>query len=137
MTRGHSVTRDENSLFNLNPDWHRELWARVPDGRILHLASDGTRHLAYHNPGHRITTLPSADSPAIRHPSGQGQDLITADLHQLPFADSAFDHAVGGFLLRGIRQHPVEALAEVRRVLKMGGRLFTLEYGLSEAQLAR
>ena len=49
---------------------------------------------------------------------------------QLPFADNAFDCVVSTFTLCSI-EHVNQALSEVVRVLKPGGRLLFLEHGLS------
>lgn len=49
---------------------------------------------------------------------------------RLPWPDNAFDSVVSTFTLCSIARVD-EALAEVRRVLKPGGRFFFLEHGLS------
>jgi ubiquinone/menaquinone biosynthesis C-methylase UbiE len=48
----------------------------------------------------------------------------------VPFADAAFDTIVMTWTLCSI-SNPIEALAEMRRVLKPGGRLLFVEHGLS------
>jgi len=58
-----------------------------------------------------------------------------ADIRQgvgeaLPFADESFDTAVCTYTLCSVDQ-PTQVLAELRRVLKPGGKLLFLEHGLS------
>ena len=63
--------------------------------------------------------------------------LIRASADQLPFAAAAFDTLVMTWTLCSI-PNPSAALAEMRRVLKPGGRLLFVEHGLSpEARIAR
>ena len=56
--------------------------------------------------------------------------LVRASAEQLPFADTAFDTLVMTWTLCSI-PNPSAALAEIRRVLKPGGRLMFVEHGLS------
>ena len=56
--------------------------------------------------------------------------LVQASAEQLPFADTAFDTLVMTWTLCSI-PNPIAALAEMRRVLKPGGRLLFVEHGLS------
>lgn len=56
--------------------------------------------------------------------------LVRASAEQLPFADGAFDTLVMTWTLCSI-PNPIRALAEMRRVLKPGGRLLFVEHGLS------
>jgi ubiquinone/menaquinone biosynthesis C-methylase UbiE len=53
--------------------------------------------------------------------------LAIADAQHLAWTDRSFDSAVGTLVFCSI-PHPEMALAEVRRVLKPGGRLFLLEH---------
>jgi ubiquinone/menaquinone biosynthesis C-methylase UbiE len=63
--------------------------------------------------------------------------LHEADVHDLPFADDTFDHAVVGLALCTIPR-PAAALGEVRRVLGEGGTLHFLEHVRSpRARVAR
>ena len=53
-------------------------------------------------------------------------DWVRGDLLELPFADSSFDAATVGFGVRNVADLE-QALAELRRVLRPGGRLAILE----------
>ena len=50
---------------------------------------------------------------------------VVADLHRLPFADDSVDGVISIAVLEHVRD-PETALAEMHRVLKPGGRIFTL-----------
>ena len=56
--------------------------------------------------------------------------LVRASAEHLPFANAAFDTVVMTWTLCSI-PNPNAALAEMRRVLKPGGRLLFVEHGLS------
>jgi ubiquinone/menaquinone biosynthesis C-methylase UbiE len=56
--------------------------------------------------------------------------LVRASAEELPFANAAFDTLVMTWTLCSI-PNPNAALAEMRRVLKPGGRLLYVEHGLS------
>lgn len=57
-------------------------------------------------------------------------EIIEAPAEQLPLADRSIDTAVVTYTLCSV-EDPLQALAEVRRVLKPDGRVLFLEHGLS------
>lgn len=59
--------------------------------------------------------------------AGPNLSVIQADAESLPFADAQFDCVTIGFGLRNVT-HKDRALAEMRRVLRPGGRLLVLEF---------
>ena len=63
--------------------------------------------------------------------------LVRASAKDIPFGDATFDAVVMTWTLCSI-PNPMTALAEMRRVLKPGGRLLFIEHGLSpEIRIAR
>ncbi|GAA4161921.1 hypothetical protein GCM10022286_20260 [Gryllotalpicola daejeonensis] len=58
---------------------------------------------------------------AARRPDAAGIRFTTAKLPHLPYPDDAFDAAAANFAINHV-DHPRESLAELRRVLKPGGR---------------
>lgn len=56
--------------------------------------------------------------------------LIEASAERLPFADARFDSAVLTYTLCSVAD-PARALAEIKRVLRPGSRLFFVEHGLA------
>jgi ubiquinone/menaquinone biosynthesis C-methylase UbiE len=63
-------------------------------------------------------------------------DCRTLDGESLPFDDHTFDNAVSTWTLCSIPRADL-ALAEIRRVLKPGGRLVFVEHGLSNDETVR
>ena len=62
--------------------------------------------------------------------------LVAADGMRLPFADGVFDALTVGFGLRNMASWP-EAVAEMARVLRPGGRLVVLDFSLPAGLLRR
>ena len=59
-----------------------------------------------------------------------------ADIMRMPFADEVFDCVTGGYALRNVPDI-AGALAEIKRVLRPGGRLFSLDFGHPGNRLCR
>jgi demethylmenaquinone methyltransferase / 2-methoxy-6-polyprenyl-1,4-benzoquinol methylase len=58
------------------------------------------------------------------------------DIMQMPFAEQTFDCVTGGYALRNVPD-VAGALAEIKRVLKPGGRLLSLDFGHPPNRLYR
>jgi demethylmenaquinone methyltransferase/2-methoxy-6-polyprenyl-1,4-benzoquinol methylase len=61
---------------------------------------------------------------------------LVGDMLDLPFADASFDVVTTGYGLRNVVDLP-KALAEIRRVLRPGGRLCALDFDRPERRLTR
>ncbi len=72
--------------------------------------------------------LASRDGCASRHAAVGRRLFLVGDAMSLPFPDGRFDAAAVAFGLRNVAD-PGEALREIRRVLRPGGRLAILEFG--------
>ena len=60
--------------------------------------------------------------------------LVNGRAERLPFADATFDHVTFTYLLRYV-DDPAATVAELARVLKPGGRLAALEFGVPTSRL--
>ncbi len=67
---------------------------------------------------------------------GRVPELAAADANALPFADARFDAVVFSYLLRYVSD-PSETLVELARVLKPGGTLASVEFGVPRSPLPR
>jgi SAM-dependent methyltransferase len=103
-----------------------DLAGDVADRRILDVGcSSGPLSAALRDRGAVVTGLDSSARmlELARLRLGPGADLRLADLgNPLPFGDGAFDDAVAALVLHYL-QDWTAPLAELRRVLKPGGRL--------------
>jgi demethylmenaquinone methyltransferase / 2-methoxy-6-polyprenyl-1,4-benzoquinol methylase len=66
---------------------------------------------------------------AARDRNGLFAGLVRARAEALPFADASFDHVTFTYLLRYV-DDPAATLRELARVLRPGGHLATLEFGV-------
>jgi demethylmenaquinone methyltransferase / 2-methoxy-6-polyprenyl-1,4-benzoquinol methylase len=60
---------------------------------------------------------------------GGGVELVEASADSLPFPNGSFDHLTFTYLLRYV-ENPAETLAELARVVRPGGLVASLEFGL-------
>lgn len=108
-----------NSLLSLGRDrsWRQRVIDMLPPGRVLDLGG-GTGAAAPAFDGREVVALdPSLEMLARNHArfrvAGVGEDL--------PFRDGEFDAVFSAFVFRNLDSVP-EALAEIARVLRPGGK---------------
>jgi demethylmenaquinone methyltransferase/2-methoxy-6-polyprenyl-1,4-benzoquinol methylase len=73
-----------------------------------------------------VVALDISEDMLERHP---GPERVLARAETLPFDDNTFDALTFGYLLRYV-EDPVSCLAELARVVRPGGRLGMVEFGL-------
>ncbi|MFR9799039.1 class I SAM-dependent methyltransferase [Streptomyces sp. MS06] len=97
--------------------------AGVGEGSYVLDAGTGTgaAALAAQRRGARVRAV-DADAGMVAAARGRGVGAEIAVLPELPFPDGGFDAVVGNFVLNHVGR-PRTALAELRRVLRPGGRL--------------
>lgn len=123
-----------------DPRWRRFLVSRLPrdGGRVLDVAT-GTGLVAAElvRRGFTVTGLDqSAEMLEVARRRFEGTvDVVEASAEDLPFDDAAFDHVTVTYLLRYV-DDPGATLAELARVVRPGGVLASLEFGVPEG-LAR
>ena len=116
------------------------------DARVLDVAT-GTGLVAaalVRRYGCRVVGLDQSEEmlAAARHrldrePELAGRvELVGGEAESLPFADGEFDHLTFTYLLRYV-DDPGATLAELARVVRPGGRIASLEFGLPESPLWR
>jgi ubiquinone/menaquinone biosynthesis C-methylase UbiE len=115
--------------------WRGDLWALVPDGRVLEVGVGTGRNVKYYSGGHDVIAIDFSPKMLSRARDramdiGSSAELILMDVQELEFPSSAFDSAVATFVFCSVPD-PVRGLREVRRVLKPGGRVYLLEHVLS------
>jgi len=94
-----------------------DLWNEAYNTRILHwMASQGARVVALDGSG-----VVAARARANARAAGVRPDLLRADIRDLPFADGSFDLAYTMGTIEHVAEYR-QALSELRRVLRPGGR---------------
>ena len=126
--------------FGQDPRWRRFLVSRLPrdGGHVLDVAT-GTGLVAAELLAHGFRVTGVDQSPDMlagaRERFGPGIELVEATAERLPFADASFDHLTVTYLLRYVAD-PASTLAELARVVRPGGVVASLEFGVP-AGLAR
>ncbi len=123
-----------NDLLSLGQDrrWRRAVVAAVeprPGMRILDLAAGtGTSSEPFRVAG--ATVVPtdlSLGMLTVGKRRTPGLSFVAADALQLPYADASFDAVTISFGLRNV-EHTDQALVELHRVTRPGGRLVVCEF---------
>jgi demethylmenaquinone methyltransferase/2-methoxy-6-polyprenyl-1,4-benzoquinol methylase len=135
--------------FGQDPRWRRTMVAAVgagPDDRVLDVAT-GTGLVArelVRRYGCRVVGLDQSEGMLAaarqrldRDPGLASRvELTVGEAESLPFADDEFDHLTFTYLLRYV-EDPAATLAELARVVKPGGRIASLEFGLPDPPVWR
>src|ERR1700709_798806 len=103
--------------------------APQPGERILDLAAGtGTSSVALSHSGAKVIAVDfSAGMIEEGRRKHKNIEFVQADIEKLPFGDDEFDAVTISFGLRNVND-PKQALSEMYRVLKPGGRLVICEF---------
>jgi ubiquinone/menaquinone biosynthesis C-methylase UbiE len=112
--------------------WRRELWSRVPVGRILEVGVGTGKNMAFYPEGVQVTAIDLSDRMLARagrraEDMGIDVDLRHMDVQDLEFPNDGFDAAVATFVFCSV-PFPVQGLRELGRVVKPDGDIWLLEH---------
>ena len=122
--------------FGQDPRWRRFLVSRLPrdGGHVVDVAT-GTGLVAAEllRRGFRVTGVDQSPEmlAEARRRFGDGVELVEASAESLPFPVHAFDHLTFTYLLRYVSD-PGATLVELARVVRSGGTVASLEFGLPD-----
>lgn len=112
-------------------------------GRVLEIGGGTGANLAHYPPDVEELVVAEPEEPMARRlerKAGNGRlavRVVRAPAESLPLEDESFDFAVSTLVLCTVRDQAA-ALAEIRRVLRPGGKLLFLEHvRAGDARLAR
>jgi ubiquinone/menaquinone biosynthesis C-methylase UbiE len=111
------------------------------EGEVLEVGAGTGLNLPHYERAIRVVAVEPAPSMARRLAKRAPEasvpvEIVSGSAEALPFPDESFDTAVVTFVFCSV-EDPGVALAEVRRVLRPGGRLVLLEHVRGEGRLAR
>lgn len=121
--------------FGQDPRWRRFLVSRIPadGGEVLDVAT-GTGLVAEALLRRGLSVTGVDQSPGMlahaRSRLGGRATLVETSADALPFPDARFDHLTFTYLLRYV-DDPARTLAELARVVRPGGTIAMLEFGVS------
>ena len=128
--------------FGQDPHWRRFLVSRVdvrPDERVLDVAT-GTGAVALELQRQKRCTVVGLDQSAqmleVARQRLPGVELVEGDADHLPFPDRLFDAVTFTYLLRYV-DDPGATLRELARVVRPGGTVAGLEFGVPPNAVAR
>lgn len=120
--------------------WRRALWGRVGAERVLEVGVGTGKNLRYHPDQATVTAIDFSEGMLARarrraDATGSRARLALADVQALPYDDDSFDVGLASFVFCSVPD-AVVGLAEMRRVVRPGGRLLLLEHVLPAGVLA-
>jgi demethylmenaquinone methyltransferase/2-methoxy-6-polyprenyl-1,4-benzoquinol methylase len=134
--------------FGQDPRWRRFLVSRLAvgrDDRVLDVAS-GTAAVAIELVRRHGCSVTGLDQSAEMLAEGNARvgragladriELVQGRAEQLPFANGSFDALTFTYLLRYV-DDPAATLAELARVVRPGGTIASLEFGVPPGPLTR
>jgi ubiquinone/menaquinone biosynthesis C-methylase UbiE len=120
-------------------EWRRELLAEL-EGEVLDLGAGTGANVPFFPSSVRHVVAAEPDRGMARRIRARERkvpvDVVEAVAEKLPFADESFDAVVSTLVLCTV-DDPARSLAEVKRVLRPGGRLVFLEHVAAEDDPSR
>ena len=139
MSRLFALTYDR-SMARMEKAGFRELRERSigqAKGDVLEIGGGTGSNLTYYGPAVSSLTVTEPEEPMLKRlekkvrEQGSAAKVVRAPAEKLPFEDDSFDTVVSTLVLCGVDDQR-QALGEIRRVLRPGGRLLFIEHVRSD-----
>lgn len=110
--------------------WRQALLARIQGPQVLEAGAGTGKNFPLYPPGLEVTALDLSMKMLLRSrdkPAAIPICRVAGDVERLPFPTASFDSALASFLFCSVAR-PVQGLAELKRVVRPGGRVLLLEH---------
>ena len=139
MSRLFALTYDR-SMARMEKAGFRELRERSigqAKGEVLEIGGGTGSNLTYYGPAVSSLTITEPEDPMLKRlekkvrEQGSAAKVVRAPAEKLPFEENSFDTVVSTLVLCGVDDQR-QALREIHRVLRPGGRLLFIEHVRSD-----
>ena len=139
MSRWFALTYDR-SMARMEKAGFRELRKRSigqAKGDVLEIGGGTGSNLTYYGPAVSSLAITEPEEPMLKRlekkvrEQGSAAKVVRAPAEKLPFEDDSFDTVVSTLVLCGVDDQR-QALREIHRVLRPGGRLLFIEHVRSD-----
>lgn len=123
---------DMMERFSNQSDWHERVWSLVEGPQVLEVGVGTGKNIPYYPVDVHVTGIDLSERMLARAREratefDKNVTLLEMDAQDMDFADDTFDSAVTTCVYCSV-PNPVLGMREMKRVVKLGGRVIMLEH---------